>query len=470
MFKSQKPIIFTILLALLGIGATVGLGVTLSVRNSLTPENSSAITPTLPVDTYSGRLTCTTINGTIYTKKSFGNGMKLELRKVDEANPDIYSEPTPHIYNNPTVNSDGTYSIGGFAPADFNYAQIKLQDEAMGNATNCSKFEKLLTSTGQPACLNTDPAKVPNLDCRFMTYTCKTNKVDDKFVGFDFAMNDCPEPVLDLSTTAINTSTTISKNTSDKLVMYFKGQELSDITTLNTTYYFGEQGLKDIFSSYKVYICDNLNDNSCNTLAEKSPLFDDDPLINGWWLIAFGKDKKIKIEGTLLSTPVSNKEIKIRYAVYTDLPINPQDGNSANDIWTGNVTIMAPVVVSSTTTTSVSSSTSSVVTSISTSSASTSSTSSTRTTSGTVTSDSSSTARTMPTVSSLSSTSTNINTSSSSASSIIPVVTPTTKTTVDNTPILLALLAFLLLIVFGLFFIYKKYRGGIKQVPETPAL
>lgn len=467
MFKSQKPIIFTMLLALLGIGATVGLGITLSVRNSVNPDSTSAITPTLPVDTYSGRLVCTSVNGTKYAKKSFGNGMKLVLRKVDEANPDIYSEPTPHIYNTPIVNSDGTYSISGFAPSDFNYAQIQLQDEAMGDAVNCSNFEKLLTSTGQPACLNTDPAKVANLACRFMTYTCKTNKVDDKFVGFDFAMNNCQEPVLDLATTAINTSTTISKNTSDKLVMYFKGQEMSDITTLNTTYYFGAQGLKDIFSSYKTYICDNINDNTCSTLAEKSPLFEDESLINGWWLIAFGKDKKIKIEGTLLSTPVSSKEIKIRYAVYTDLPVNPQDGNSANDIWTGNVTITAPVVVTSTSTSAVSS----AVTTVSTSSVSTSSasTSSTRSTSRTTTSSSTSSISDSSSTSSYVSTaSSSITSNSSKDSSALPTKSTTTQTTVDNTPIILLLLVFLLLIVMGLYFIYRKYMSERKKVEETP--
>lgn len=475
MFKSQKVIVFSILLALVGIGATVALGIGISVRNSVNPDKSSAAIADI-VSEFSGRLTCKTPAGTMYTKKNIVSTVKADFYSIDETNPVISQEWNPYQYTVSSINKDGTFKLSGSAPKDYNYVSLGIKDSNKGVATNCSDFSKLIDNYGNGVCSNKEVTKdITNSCWGAYTYMCKRNLDTSTFNGFDFALTQCAEPVLDLKTKAINVGTTISKNVGETLTMYFNGEDLSDYTTLNTNYYFGAQGLSDIYSSYKVYYCNGISETSC-TSEVILPTVPPEVSVSPWNIIALGKDKTIKVEGKLLSTAKTNVQLKVQYAQLpsSTLPVL-NDSNSLDNVWTGNVSILSTNPVTSTTTSSTSS-----VSSISSSRSSVSSTSSTSS-NGSVVSTTSSTESAVSSETSSSeesSISSEKSTSSRSTSSIKPYVPVTTTPSNDNTTLLLALAALLVLFLVSLFVVYRKYKSekeskevfnSSQETPPTPA-
>jgi hypothetical protein len=459
MFKSQKIIIFSILLALVGIGATVAIGVGISVRNSVNPDKSSAATADI-VSEFSGRLTCKTSAGTIYTKKNIVSTVKADFYSIDESKPVISQDWNPYQYTVSSINKDGTFKLSGSAPKEYNFVSLGIKDSNQGVATNCSDFSKLIDNSGNGVCLNKEVTKEITNSCwGAYTYMCKRNLDTSTFNGFDFALTKCPEPILDLKTKGFPSST-ISKNAGDTLTMYFNGEDLSDYTTLNTNYYIGAQGLSDIYSSYKVYYCNGLTDTSC-TSEVILPTVPPEVSVSPWNIIALGKDKTIKVEGKLLSTAKTNVPVKVQYAQLPSatLPLL-NDSNSLDNIWTGSISILSTNPVTSTTSSSTSS-----VSSVSSSRSSVSSNSSTissrssSSSNGSVVSSTESSISTETSSSEESSISSVESTSSRSTSSIKPYVPVTTTPSNDNTTLLLALAALLVLFLVSLFVVYRKYKN-----------
>ncbi len=460
MFKSQKIIIFSILLALVGIGATVAIGVGISVRNSVNPDKSSAATADI-VSEFSGRSTCQTSAGTIYTKKNIVSTVKADFYSIDESKPVISQDWNPYQYTVSSINKDGTFKLSGSAPKEYNFVSLGIKDSNQGVATNCSDFSKLIDNSGNGVCLNKEVTKEITNSCwGAYTYMCKRNLDTSTFNGFDFALTKCPEPILDLKTKGFPSST-ISKNAGDTLTMYFNGEDLSDYTTLNTNYYIGAQGLSDIYSSYKVYYCNSLADTNC-TSEVILPTVPPEVSVSPWNIIALGKDKTIKVEGKLLSTAKTNVPVKVQYAQLPSslLPVLG-DSNSANNVWTGSVSIVAPVVTVTPPVVTPPVVNPPVVTS---STGSSTTTTSRRSTSSNVSVVSSSSS-TESIVSSESSSSEESNvsseesTSSKSTSSIKPYVPVTTPPSNDNNTLLLALVGLLVLFLISLFIVYRKYKS-----------
>ncbi len=467
MFKSQKLIVFSILLALVGIGATVAIGVGISVRDSVNPDKSSAAISDV-VSNITGKVTCKTAAGTQYTKADMIRELSYALYVVDVSKPAENLGYTPYNGSIAKVNKDGTYTITGSAPKEYNFFKLGVKSSNV-LATNCADFSKLVNDSGNQVCLNKELTKdITNLcGVTGAGYMCQRNLETSSFKGFDFALSNCPEPVLDLATTAISTSTAIEKNIGDTLTMYFNGEDLSGFNTLNTNYYIGQQGFSNIYSSYKVYLCENKADTTCKTEVISSSLSIPVVDVSPWSIIAKGKNIKIKVEGKLLTTAKANQPIKVQYAQLPGSIAAMTDSNGTNNVWNGSVSILSPAPVSTSTTTTVSS-VSSVSSSISSNASTTSRTSSTssskKTTSsnGSVVSESSSTESTISTESSSSEESSfdsEYSTSSRSTSSIKPYVPVTTTPSNDNTTLLLALVALLVLFLISLFVVYRKYKS-----------
>lgn len=483
MFKSQKIIVFSILLALVGIGAVVAIGVGISVRDSVNPDKSSAAIPLPSSLTYSGKIECKSLAGNTYTKST------MAFSVFSYANYDAKSDELV-FENNETVSTLdklGNYSIS--VPNNSNFDFIKIRVKASGvntTPTNCINPNNLVSSNGNIACLNKEQVKTENNLCGINnSYVCERNKNDTTFSGFDFKLTACPEPVLDLATTAINTNTTISKNIGESLTMYFNGEDLSDYNTLNTNYYIGQQGFSNIFSSYKVYLCENKADTTCKTEVITSNLSIPQVDVSPWSIIAKGKNIKIKVEGKLLSTAKANQPIKIQYAQLPGSIVAMTDSNGTNNVWNGSVSILAPVVTVTPPVVTPPVVTPPVVNPpVVTSSTGTRTTTSRRSTSsnGSVVSESSSTESIVSTESSSSEESTissEESTSTRSTSSIKPYVPVTTTPSNDNTTLLLALVALLVLFLVSLFVVYRKYKSEkeskevftpspLSETPPTP--
>jgi len=486
MFKSQKIIIFSILLALVGIGATVAIAVGISVRDSVNPDKSSAAIPLPSSLTYSGKIECKSLAGNTYTKST------MAFSVFSYANYDAKSDELV-FENNETVSTLdklGNYSISVPNNSSFDFIKIRLKTTGVNTTpTNCIYPSNLVSSNGNLACSNKEPVKTENNLCGINnSYVCERNKNDTTFSGFDFKLTACPEPVLDLATTAINTNTTISKNIGESLTMYFNGEDLSDYNTLNTNYYIGQQGFSNIFSSYKVYLCENKADTTCKTEVVTSNLSIPQVDVSPWSIIAKGKNIKIKVEGKLLSTAKANQPIKIQYAQLPGSIVAMTDSNGTNNVWNGSVSILAPVVTVTPPVVTPPVVTPPVVNPpVVTSSTGTRTTtsSSRRSTSsnGSVVSESSSTETTLSeesTSSEESSLDSEYSSSSRSTSSIKPYVPVTTTPSNDNTTLLLALVALLVLFLISLFVVYRKYKSEkeskevftpspLSETPPTPA-
>jgi len=489
MFKSQKIIIFSILLALVGIGATVAIAVGISVRDSVSPDKSSAAISDV-ISNITGKVTCKTATGTLYTKADMIRELSYALYVVDVNKPADYLGATPYNGNINKINKDGTYTITGSAPKEYNFFKLGVKSSNV-IATNCSDFSKLVNDNGNQVCLNKEVTKdITNLcGVTGAGYMCQRNLDTSSFNGFDFTLSNCPEPVLDLATTAISTSTAIEKNIGETLTMYFNGEDLSGFNTLNTNYYIGQQGFSNIFSSYKVYLCENKADTTCKTEVISSNLSIPVVDVSPWSIIAKGKNIKIKVEGKLLSRAKANQPIKIQYAQLPGSIAAMTDSNGTNNVWNGSVSILSPAPVTSTSTTTTTSSSVSSVSSSSNSSLSTTSRTSTSSSrnstssNGSVVSESSSTESTVSTEttsSEESSLDTEYSTSSRSTSSIKPYVPVTTPPSNDNNTLLLALVALLVLFLISLFVVYRKYKSEkeskevftpspLSETPPTPA-